>query len=337
MTDAQTPPRTAQPTATALAAPEPDGIWLRPASTFPAEPRWGHPRGIQVGISPIPGPNGLLRIFAPYLDHPRERLVNFIAIEPVPRGHTERGFSELEQSSLDEPRGKRFWSTDTGTGTAANPADVAAPRLGEEPARGTIETIDGVEYLRVYIGVERFDNGAHVYLSVTFRADRPHEFAIAAYAHDDSVPLDFCLVTATMGNFSRLRRLHLAGRTVTSHELWPDFEGSHFADHYRFPLEELTRNDAGDAIVSATPDETAPHAAVYGDDVAQHWKYFGKRASQTWRVESPHPDLEVLVNGRAAYWASTSPIPGGISFENFELLEPFSSGREFYFSIEPLD
>jgi hypothetical protein len=34
------------------------------------------------------------------------------------------------------------------------------------------------------------------------------------------------------------------------------------------------------------------------------------------------------------YWNSKSPIPGGVSFENFELVSPFRQGEEFVFSVE---
>lgn len=311
-----------------MTGPEAAGGWLRPSPAFPAEPRWGHVDGIQVGLHPLRGPRGLLRVYAPYLGHPRDRLVNFIAIEPIVAGGDERGFSELEPSSLDDARGKRFWSADT-------PTD-ATPRLSMEPARGVVEEIDGVETLTVFVLVERFDSGADVYVRLRFRADRPHELSVVGYRRDNSAPLDYCVLTATMGNFSRLRRLQLADRVVTPAELWPDFDGPAFTEHGRFPLADFSRNAAGDAIVSATPDELEPHNAVYADGTAEHWKYFGERAVQTWRVETPHPELEVLVNGRFAYWNSESPIPGGTSYENFELVEPFAQGREFFFSVEPL-
>jgi hypothetical protein len=54
-------------------------------------------------------------------------------------------------------------------------------------------------------------------------------------------------------------------------------------------------------------------------------------------VDEPSAQLRVLVNGRAAYWASESPIPGGVAYENFEIIEPFAEGREAVFWIEPLD
>lgn len=67
-----------------------------------------------------------------------------------------------------------------------------------------------------------------------------------------------------------------------------------------------------------------------------NWRYVGRRAVQGWRVPRPSPELEVLVNGRWAYWASTSPIPGGVSYENFEIFEPFSDGQEFVYWAEPM-
>jgi hypothetical protein len=302
--------------------------WLRPTGDAPAEPRWGHREGLQVGLHPLSGPRGLLRLYTPYLGHDRDRLINFIAVEPVPTGVSERGYSELEASRLDGVPGLRFWSAD-------DPSDPT-PRLADEPARGTIEIVGDVERLRVWILVEPFANGADVALSITFRADRPHEVELAAHARETSVPLDQCVLTATMGNWARLRRLHLAERTVAAGELWPEYRDVHFADHARFGVAELSTVDGG-VIVSATPDETAPHEAEYAEGTKEHWHYVGRRAVQSWRAADPHPDLAVQVNGRHTYWMSSAPIPGGIAFENFELVEPFRQGRPLTFAIEPLD
>jgi hypothetical protein len=314
----------------APALPLVEGGWLRPSASAPAEPRWGHPDGIQVGLHPLAGPRGLLRVFAPYLGHPRERLLNFIAIEPIPSGHHERGYSELEYSDLDDAPGKRFWSADRLD--AHGPLD---PRDPLEPAGGVVETTDGVETLTVHIVSERFANGAEVAVRLRFRRDRPHEVALTPIALPGSASLDACIVTATMGNYARLRRLHLAGRTATPGELWPGFSGAAFAEHAAFGLADLPRNAAGEVEISATTDETDPASAGYGDDVAEHWKYSGLRAVQTWIAADPDPALRVLVNARAAYWASTAAIPGGASFENFELVEPYRPGREYRFRVEP--
>lgn len=303
-----------------------EGNWLRPPTAIGAEPRWGHADGLQVGLHPTPGPRGLLRIFTPYLEHPRERLVNFIAVEPIPAGSAERGFSELEPSTIDDgEQGKRFWSSDA-------PGDD--PRDPLSPARGVIDGVD--DTLTVWIGVERFDNGADVRVRVRFRADRPHEVELAGFATGSSVPLRHLILTATMGNWARLRRLELGRRVVEPRLLWPGFSGTAFTDHARFCLDELAR-DGTAAAVSAIGDEDHPWASQYTADTAEHWRFLGKRARQSWRIDDPHPDLEVLVNARWSYWASSSPIPGGPAFENFEIVEPFRQGATYRFAVEPLE
>lgn len=306
------------------------GNWLRPSVHRPAIPRWGHAEGIQVGLHPLAGPRGLLRIFAPYLGEPhRDKLLNFIAIEPIPKGATERGFSELEHSALDDERGKRFWSADSLEDGGPAPADA--------PARGVVSARDGVEQLSVFVISEAFENGANVAVELGFRADRPHEVSMAAIRLPGSVELDYCILTATMGNYPRLRRVQLADSVVTPSELWPAFTEVHFTEHAVFGVDRLPRNTAGEVEVTATPDESDPGAAVYAPEVDAHWRYVGRRAAQTWIADEPDPRLALLLNARAAYWASTAPIPGGASFENFELKEPFREDRTFRFRIEPLD
>lgn len=304
-----------------------DDHWIRPSGRSPAEPRWGHSDGIQLGLHPLAGPRGLLRVFAPYLGQPRDRLLNFVAVEPIAAGDTVRGYSELEHSALDDTQGKRFWSVDA--------LHDIAPRDPLSPASGVVEAVDGVETLTVFIVSERFANGAAVAVRARFRRDRPHEVALATFALPGSTHLESCILSATMGNYARLRRLHLVGRTATPAELWPGFVGAHFTEHAAFTLVDLPRNADGDLEISATTDEADPSAATYGADVAEHWKYSGSRATQTWIAADPDPEVRVQVNARTAYWASTASIPGGASFENFELVEPFRQGREFRFRIEP--
>ncbi len=306
------------------------GSWLRPVTSTPAVPRWGHVDGIQVGLHPIPGPRGLLRIFAPYLGDPhRDRLLNFIAIEPIPKGATERGFSELEQSALDGAPGKRFWSTDS--------LDDLRPVAPDRPAQGVVSLRDGIEELSVFVISEVFENGASVAVELRFRADHPHEVSLTATRLERSVELDYCILSATMGNYPRLRRVELADAVVTPSGLWPGFTGAAFTEHAVFGVHRLPRNAAGEVEVTATPDESDPGAAVYAPEVDEHWRYVGRRAAQTWIADEPDPGLALLLNARAAYWASTAPIPGGPSFENFELREPFREGRTFRFRVEPLD
>ncbi|WP_460005452.1 hypothetical protein [Microbacterium xylanilyticum] len=143
------------------------------------------------------------------------------------------------------------------------------------------------------------------------------------------------ILTATMGNWARLRRLELAHRVVTPAELWPGFTGTGFAEHASFALDELVRD--GDAVlVAAVGDEVDPWSAAYAPDTAEHWRFIGQRMRQTWRVDDPDPDLRAQVNGRWSYWASASEIPGGPAFENVEVVQPFRQGAPLRFVVEPL-
>jgi hypothetical protein len=45
--------------------------------------------------------------------------------------------------------------------------------------------------------------------------------------------------------------------------------------------------------------------------------------------------MRVKVNGRGVYWASTTPISGGPSFENFEVRRRYIPAQEFIFVLTP--
>jgi hypothetical protein len=90
----------------------------------------------------------------------------------------------------------------------------------------------------------------------------------------------------------------------------------------------------GERVVAATPDEPDPQAAP-SPGVPPHWKYEGKKATQYWRTADAE-GLVVRANGRDRFWASQTPIPGGVSFENFELEAPFRDGQEFWFGVTPV-
>ncbi len=308
-----------------LAPPEVNGRWVQPAQGQPARAVWGHAEGLRVGLPPLPGPRGLLRIYAPYLGHREERVINFIAVEPIPRGKAKRGFSELEKSDLDGVNGKRLWSADS-------PVD-ASPRAVDQPARGLVHLEGEVETLTVFVFVEPYDNGAHVYLRLRFRSDRPYEVGLSAFAWDDSTDLSHCVLTATMGNYARLRTLCLKSRTTSSLALWPGYTETAFTPHARFPLNEMIRTREGHALFIAAPNEANPLDVQYAPETPYWWKYEGKVATQYWRCENPAPQLVAQVNGRYTYWLHDCPIPGGVALENFELMEPFRSGAEYGFGV----
>ncbi|MCH5372487.1 MAG: hypothetical protein JJ992_00805 [Planctomycetes bacterium] len=310
-----------------MADPVVEGSWIRPpAEEKVAKPVWGLAEGLRIGLAPLPGPRGLLRVYTPYVGQPDWRMINFIAIEPIIQGQTRRGYSELEGSSLVEGTGKVMWSVDR--------PDDWTPRDPTHPARGVIGKEDEIETLTVFIGIEKFRSGAAVFLRLTFREDRHDEVEIATFTQPTSAPLSYCVVTATMGNYARLRRLHLATGVVTAGEMYSDatFGDIGFAPHKRFALERLARTRDGAAILAATSDEPDPAGAVQ-TTVARGWRYVGRPATQYWRCDHPPPKLIALVNARRTYWASNNPIPGGVSFENVELIAPFQPGQSWTFGV----
>src|SRR5690606_15182156 len=223
-----------------LASPDTIGVWIQPVEGKPAMPVWGHAQGILVGLAPLPGPRGLIRIYTPYLDYEFAEVMNFIAFEPIPKGSDVRGYSELERSSLDEGQnGKRFWSADDST--------AVLPRNGNYPARGVVEQLNGEETLTVYIFSEPFDNGAKVYVRLRFFASKPYEFEIATYTSEGSFELDYFIASATMGNKARLRTLFFKDMNVSSLEIWRDYKDIHFTFRQYFPQKDMIRDRNGHA------------------------------------------------------------------------------------------
>jgi hypothetical protein len=310
-----------------LPGPEVGAIWVRPVQGIPAQPIWGHAEGMRVGIAPMPGPRGLLRIYTPYLGHKEGKMINFIALEPIPQGTDRRGLSELEKSKLDNRQGKRFWS--------ANDTTSFEPQQETMPAQGVISKVGGIETLTVYVFSEPFDNGAEVYVRLRFYKDKPYEVEISTYRREGTTPLKNFIVTATMGNYARLRTLYLADTIVSAKMLWPDYNGTDFAPHEKFLLKDFIQGKNNNAYFIAAPDEGHPQHAAYADNTNDHWKYYGDLATQYWYVQNPDPELEGLVNGRFVYWGGKAPIPNGISYENFELKAPFKGGAKFVYGVSP--
>ncbi|HPA16113.1 MAG TPA: hypothetical protein PLU30_00100 [Verrucomicrobiae bacterium] len=303
----------------------PDPAWLRPSDAS-GEPRWGLSNGIAFAIHPAPvgrpegpagaargtgGPRGLIRVGYPILAGGAHALVNFIAIEPVVGGR--RAFSELEKSDSDGQPGKII--------EAIGPATI-----GREAA--------GVQRLVVPLRVESFRNGARVCLNVSMRSDHPDELRIAADADHGSAPIEQCILTATMGNLARARRLWLSDGFVECQTLYPGHTGDTFAPHTVFPIGQLLREQDGSALVAITTDEADP-ASIFPFPGTRRWHYPGPPVTQYWRKEQGcfRDDLAAVVNARATYWATQQPIPGGPAFENFEFTEKFRGGSPLIFGI----
>lgn len=305
--------------------------WIRP--TKPDDPLiWGLKGGLVFGLpSPdgkdmdMKGPRGLIRVGVALPPDYRPQLLNYIAIEPVVDGPGSRfdrmAFSELEPSVLDPgKRGKRLW-VDPGMSTSGNLRTIRAGH-----------TV--VERLSIKIDVERFTaNGAHVYVIASMDSDQPKELRLSVFSESDGPPLDELTVTATMGNYERLRLLWLKDRVIDSRELFSSYTGDAFAEHENYPLDDMLRTSDGDAIAYCTSNEASPETVPV--NAAAHWRYTLPKLTQYWRVPAHdiQPDLRVRVNGRRVYWASTDPVPGGVAFENFEVRQRYIAGQTFIYGI----
>ena len=309
-----------------LIPPNAEGIWLRPSKERPAEPIIGFRDGIRIGLWPaFQGPRGVVRVYAPYVcpgvAYPK---INFIAVEPIVNGN--RGLSELAHSGLDDRRGLRMWLSDK-----SDEAD-----LPWNPSRGRLSRIrvDGkwVQTLSVFLHVEPFPNGAHPVVQITFRADRPNEVGFRSYSAEGGAAMESCVLSSTMGNFSRCRLLWLADGVLDSREIWPGRTGHDFFWTDDIAGERMRVEPDGTRIVAITPSEES----LASDEIPHDfWKFPGKVATQYWRryPGTAPKNLRVRVNGRANYYGTPTPIPGGVAFENFEIIEDFVPGVEQWFGV----
>ncbi len=306
--------------------------WILPDP--PARPYWGVSGGIVFTVWPgsiyygdrdgLGGPRGLIRVG--YESAGAAYMVNYIAVEPTVTG--QRHYSELEMSQLDQLRGKRFWAVHPLLGPDVEPRESdfrpESTRLYRHP--------DGHEVLEVGIGVERFSNGAHPFLLARIDSRRPEELCLQVFAATGSADMRECVLTATMGNYIRARRLWLAGEVVESSQLYPGFSGNGFAYPTEYPRAKLLQQD-GCRWAAITPDEADPQSVW--PMRRGGWHFNGPPVTQYWRAPDDHPgeDLRVRVNGRATYYAIGVPVPGGVAYENFEMIRPFHPGQEFIFGI----
>lgn len=310
--------------------------WIRPRSERDP-PVWGIRDGIAFGIpSPIPGsirgPRGLIRIGMAH--GAGVRLFNFVAVEPVTaRG---KGFSELEPSREDGKRGKILRVIPGAIpGLRTWPFDLPEGELTRREGFLT-EPGPGLSQLNVALDVEPFQNGAHLALVASIRSDRPREIAFTIFTWPDGTRPREAILTATMGNFIRMRELWLRDRIESSLLLYRDYRDVHFAEKAPYRLARLLRTPDGGIVVPLTTDEAEP-ARTRPVPGTPHWYYDGPRITQYWRKDpgSWTPSLHVRVNGRRVYWAGTLTIPNGPAFENFEMRELFADGQRFWFGFTP--
>ncbi|MGZ3871938.1 MAG: hypothetical protein ACXVJD_03415 [Mucilaginibacter sp.] len=324
-----------------------DVKWIRPDNEK-SPPVWGIHNGIVIGLWPAAieglqpgsdgGPRGLLRVGTEYLGAPY--LVNFIAIEPVVNGDME--FSEVSPSQADDKWGKFLWAADKptpgGFTAYANTRGVITHPDPQNPA---------TEQLSIYVFMEKFINGAHPYLKLSIRSDRPEELGLEIFNEPNSAAMERCALTATMGNYSRLRLMHLKDQVIDSRQLFAGYSDIDFIEKEPYPYSRMIRNSKGDLMVCAEPSEDFISLASWPQQAAylNHWGWRYRpfyKLTQYWRVDAAgyDPSLQVRVNGREKYWGGESTdksvyidIPGGPAFENFELRENYRAGQKFYFGL----
>jgi hypothetical protein len=294
--------------------------WVLPATDGPAQPVWGIKGGVHVGLWPAPGPRGLIRIYTPYLGQPERQPLNFVAVEPIVDGR--RGFSELEHSAWDNAQGKRAWQT----AALDSSPEPGVPWLPQPPDISP----DG-QTMSFTLCFEPFNNGAQTMVGVLLDKRKPHEVVLRTFAAKDSAPMQQFILTATMGNYARLRKIHLEDKTLSAAMLWPKDERARngFEPHREWGADAL-RRDGDSALLLAEPDEASPENAEYSAGTPPWWPYRGTRAAQFWKTRVCEK-LVGRVNARRTYWATDSPIPGGVAFENMEFAAPFAQGMEFVF------
>src|SRR5690606_37663878 len=118
-----------------------------------------------------------------------------------------------------------------------------------------------VEELSVYIHMEQFANGAAPYLRLSIRSDRPEELAIQVFHHENSAPMERCAITATMGNYARLRNLYLKDGVVWSNDVYAGYDGIDFIEKESYPLGQMLDDGNGSLWAIASGDETMSQLA----------------------------------------------------------------------------
>ncbi|HWZ35166.1 MAG TPA: hypothetical protein VNW51_03360 [Mucilaginibacter sp.] len=320
--------------------------WIRPETSADKQ-MWGihdgivfslWPTGVETGDKGTGGPRGLLRVGYEYKG--KIYLINYIAIEPVVDGKIE--FSEISPSNTDGQWGKLIWPGDSEANSAYNPANVT---------RGVISHPDPnhpqTEQLTLFVFMEQYINKAAPFFKISIRSDRPEEICFEINNKASSARIDRCALTATMGNYSRLRLLHLKNEVIDSRKLYSGFEGIDFIEKEAYPVTQMLKLKDGSPIALATQNESMAQLSAWPTDSAyttkRGWRYRPDfKLTQYWRKEGStyDPSLQVRVNGRAKYWAVASrdpkkyvPVPGGAAFENFELHEKYYPGQKFIYGL----
>lgn len=101
-----------------------EGLFVRPAQGPIVQPIWGHANGLRVGLYPMRGPRGLLRLYAPHLGYPDGLHACGVGSELVQPSMTSQGDVSMHKVG--------YRVVFEGIGKAAlRSADVQPPKSGE--------------------------------------------------------------------------------------------------------------------------------------------------------------------------------------------------------------
>jgi hypothetical protein len=254
----------------------------------------------------------------------------------------EMEFSEVSPSQVDGKWGKFLWAADRPDNSSFTPyANTRGVITHPDPKNQAIEE------LTIFICMEKFLDGAHPYLKLSIRSYKPGELGLQIFNQPNSAAMQRCALTATMGNYSRLRLLYLKDKVIDSRKLFGGYDDIDFIEKEPYPAGQMLQNKRGDLVVCTESNEAFNELASWPQQPAylQKWGWRYRpfyKLTQYWRVDSGSYDksLQVRVNGRAKYWGAENPdknaytnVPGGPAFENFELRENYRSGQKFYFGL----
>ena len=289
---------------------------------------YGVKNGLHIAIHPFGldkreqgGPRGLIRLG--YSEGERNYLINYIAIEPLV-GRSQ-GFSELEIGEDGKP-GKQFWIGKNQTDGGIHVAGDVSGHIEESPLGRRLSFV---------IFVEPFKNGARPVVEVSLWSKHPNRIRFRTFSAMDGNKMFRCVLTATMGNQSRCRTLWLRSSPISAQGLYEGYRGADFVEKQPYGLSELFQTASGDVVAAISPNEIEPREVWPLPNDA--WHHDGKWMTQYWLKPKGTFDqsLQCRVNGRFKYWGGQTSIPGGLSFENFEMREDFRQGQEVWFGYSP--
>jgi hypothetical protein len=298
--------------------------FIRPAADDPLV--YGIKGGICVAVHPSAldgrpqgGPRGLLRVG--YEENGKFYLINYIAVEPVVGDN--QGLSELENGEDGKP-GKRFWVGDSRDDGGPGKKGNKAGRVAETPAGRVLSFV---------LHVEPFDNGARPVVEVSIFEKTPNRIRLRTFSGPDGATMKRCALTATMGNQSRCRHLWLRSEAMFAPDLFAGYTGTDFVEKKPYGPDDLFRTKDGDVVAAISPDEFEPREVW--PLPKDGWHHDGKWLAQYWLKPKGTFDrsLRCRGNGRRVYWGGSVPIPGGLSYENFEFREAFRPGQEVWFGF----